>query len=225
MIAVCDSRLISGSDDCQIKVWNPKNWTLIRTLKDHNDVINALCECPSSDNSRCLLASAGDDGSIKLWNTSTWICEITVHHQEHESVLSLAVCGEKLVSGSDSEIRVWNTHTWRCEKILTEHSDGVWAMVMCESKLITGSVDSSIKVWNVETWECEETLVDRRGGPVYALCSLEGKVIVGSDEYISVWNGSWTCERTLPCDGVWSLAVVRGRLVSGAQDGQIKIWV
>ena len=57
-------------------------------------------------------------------------------------VMSLEVCGEKLISGGDdSVIRIWNTNNWTCEQILRAHqvkSFAVRASDSVRSKLIIG---------------------------------------------------------------------------------------
>ena len=57
-------------------------------------------------------------------------------------VMSLEVCGEKLISGGDdSVIRIWNTNNWTCEQILRAHQVKLFAVCASDSvrsKLIIG---------------------------------------------------------------------------------------
>lgn len=51
-------------------MWNTDTWSVVRSLDDHTDVVNALTDCEGR------LASGSDDGTIKLWNTDNWQCEV-----------------------------------------------------------------------------------------------------------------------------------------------------
>ncbi|CAM9735966.1 unnamed protein product [Pylaiella littoralis] len=68
-LAVVNGKLVSGSWDTSIKVWDPQSWTSERTLSDHTGPVRC---------SGCAgrLASGSDDGTIKLWNTANWQCEV-----------------------------------------------------------------------------------------------------------------------------------------------------
>lgn len=110
------------------------------------------CSCGRTSSS-----PASIDHTIKVWSTGATPrqCEHTL--QEHtDYVLSLAVCGDKLVSGSmDKSIRVWSTETWACERVLQEghHTSGVIALLCAgdEESLISGSLDKTMRVWRDPT--------------------------------------------------------------------------
>jgi WD40 repeat protein len=58
--------LASGSDDLTIKIWNPNNGTLKRTLNGHNLHVNALTVLQNGD-----LASGSWYNTIKIWSTKS----------------------------------------------------------------------------------------------------------------------------------------------------------
>ena len=56
--------MVSGSDDCTLRVWNVKENTCIRTIIAHNSWIYQL-EFIEEEN---LLVSGAGDGTVKFWN-------------------------------------------------------------------------------------------------------------------------------------------------------------
>jgi len=74
----CDGQyIISGSNDCMIKVWSVSPIMELRNINEHSSIIHSLC-C-SSDNK--YFASASFDKTIKLWDNKynelvkTFICD------------------------------------------------------------------------------------------------------------------------------------------------------
>jgi WD40 repeat protein len=58
--------LASGSSDYTIKIWNPIDGTLKRTLNGHTNVVYALTVLQNGD-----LASGSWDKTIKIWSTKS----------------------------------------------------------------------------------------------------------------------------------------------------------
>jgi hypothetical protein len=90
-----------------------------------------------------------------------------------------------------------------------------------------GLQDGSIRVWNRATLEVERTLAGHTG-KVWALVSVEGRLVSGSDDgVIRVWDVvTGRCEGTLEghTHRVRCLAVSGHRLVSGSWDGTARVW-
>ena len=91
-------------------------------------------------------------------------------------------------------------------------------------------------------------------GPIYSLCCLDGKVVsAGASNKISIWRPAmersevrvtlpnkeeklkmicglflknWTLHRVFETEeaGIWSLTVCKGRLISGGDDGTVRVW-
>ncbi len=58
-------RIVSGSDDMTIKIWNSYTDYNTKTLTSHTDYI--LSVCFSSDNKK--IVSGSRDNTIKIWDT------------------------------------------------------------------------------------------------------------------------------------------------------------
>eukprot|EP00960_Hanusia_phi_P078366 768810-Hanusia_phi.AAC.11 len=96
------NKLISGSVDTTIRVWNAWNCSCEHQLRRHRGAVCAL-EVASS-----LLFSGSVDRTICVWSTEDWTClhTLTGHLK---SVFALKFIGEQLFSGSDDgEIKIWD---------------------------------------------------------------------------------------------------------------------
>lgn len=62
-----DGLIISGSNDCKIKVWSAATGECLRTLTGHTALVRALAFDPSNGR----LASASYDKSVRLWDIGT----------------------------------------------------------------------------------------------------------------------------------------------------------
>lgn len=59
-----DDVIVSGSNDCKIKVWSASTGTCIRTLVGHEALVRALSFDPRSGR----LVSASYDKTVKVWD-------------------------------------------------------------------------------------------------------------------------------------------------------------
>ena len=104
------SRIVSGSADNSIKVWNVSTGICERTLNGHSRYVWSVAFSP--DGSR--IVSGSEDFSIKVWNVSTGTCERTLEHGEHVVSISFSDDGSQLISKSVSSCKIWNVANGSC---------------------------------------------------------------------------------------------------------------
>ena len=103
------SRLISGSDDRTIKIWNVSTGQCLQTLTGHTDYVWEVSYRP--DGKR--IASGSFDETIKIWDADTGKCLTTLTgHSDVVDSVAYSPSGKSLASGSDDyTIRLWDIHS------------------------------------------------------------------------------------------------------------------
>ncbi len=219
--AISGGKLISGSFDNTIKIWDLNTNTCLATLQEHTDYVASLAI--SGDK----LISGSFDNTIKIWDLNTNTCLATLPgHTDY--VTSLAISGDKLFSGSfDNTIKIWDLNTNTCLATLPGHTDCVIPLAISGDKLFSGSNDNTIKIWDLNTNTCLATLQGHIG-MLRSLAISGDKLISGSsNRTIKIWDLSTnTCLATLPghTGTVNALAIFRDKLFSASSDRTIKIW-
>ena len=111
---------------------------------------------------------------------------------------------------------------------LQGHTHTVMAVAVWEGRVCSGSIDGTVRVWNRATLEEERVLLAE--GDRFQVLSLAvwgGRVINGHSNRLLVWSlHSGECEQVLQGHSgiVSALAVHGSRLVSGSDDGSIRVW-
>ena len=227
-----DYRLAARSVGNTIELFDLLTANPFLTFVGHTQAIKALEGLSPHE-----LASAALDHSIKLWDVKTQVCTRTLLAHTGAVLCLKLVSSQHLASGSaDRSIRVWNTANGECIRHFADaHSAEVLCLEVVSSDgrrlLASGSVDRSIKLWSVERNECVGTVADAHSHPVTSLRQIAYGALASAsslEHTIKLWDvHTLECIRTLVghASGVLSMEVVgAGRLASGSNDAQIKIW-
>jgi WD40 repeat protein len=113
------SRVISGSTDRTVQIWNVATGEVEAELKGHTDwVMSVAC---SQDGSRVV--SGSYDKTVRIWNVTTG--EVGAELKGHTHwVTSVAFLqdGSQVVSGSDDQtVRIWNVTTGHSQLMFASH--------------------------------------------------------------------------------------------------------
>lgn len=243
-VAIGGDRLVSGSDDKSIRVWDisdllveapereaaqelpPPLQRFVGTLEGHTGQVNSV----AIDGNR--IVSGSDDGTVRLWNTTTGALEQTLDEAHDNSiVMSVAIGGNRIVSGGQDEtVKVWNATTGALERTL-DHGDIVLSVAIDGNQIVSGSQDATVSVWNATTGELKYSLeADFLAQETVGAVAIDGNRIVSGGEEgkeVYVWDATTgEQERTLfgMSDNVMSVAIDGERIVSGGDDGGIYLW-
>jgi WD40 repeat protein len=111
------AKLVSGSVDQTVKVWDVKTGKLLGTLKGHNHSVRSVAFSPSGKQ----VASAAHDGSVRIWDVASGksLKDLPVKNQGDTVVFSAD--GKNLIGSSGGtsfnpvkefgQITIWNVAT------------------------------------------------------------------------------------------------------------------
>jgi WD40 repeat protein len=224
-------RIVTGSLDHTVKVWDARSRRLLATLKGHKAAV--CCVAVSPEGNR--LASGSRDDTIKLWDTVTGK-ELLTLKGHSGSVYSVAFSpdGKRLASGStDKTIKLWDTGTGK--ELLTLRGHSAWVSFVAFSPdgkhLASGSGDKTIKLWDTGTGKELLTLRGHSGWVVSGAFSPDGKRLASGsfDGTIKFWDAATGTELlTLKGHSDWVHSIAfspDGRmLASGGNDGTVRLW-
>jgi tetratricopeptide (TPR) repeat protein len=146
-------RIVSGSYDSTVKIWNAKTGAEVMTMSGHTDLVSDVAFSP--DGKR--FASASSDNTIRICDVATGD-ELLVLEGHEDEVLSVAFSpdGKRIASGSkDDTVRIWDAATGDLVQILPIHG---WVWKVCFSPdgktlLITSQIGDSGSNQTITLWE------------------------------------------------------------------------
>ncbi len=232
-------RIVSGSWDKTVKVWDARTGKELLTLKGHSSVVNSVAI--SRDGGRIVSGSGAfrKAGDVKVWDARSGK-ELLSLKGHSDGVWSVAISsdGGRIVSGSsDGTVKVWDARSGKELLSLKGHTNQVLSVAISSDggRIVSGSYDDTVKVWDARTGKDILTIKGHSGVVNSVAISNDGERIVsGSGVFgkagdVKVWDAR-TGKDLLTLKGhtnqVHSVAISSdgGRIVSGSNDGTVKVW-
>jgi WD40 repeat protein len=226
-----DRRVVSGSEDHTLRVWDLESGQTIRTLQGHTSAVTALAL--SSDGRRAV--SGSEDHTLRVWDLESGQIICTLEgHMDSVNAVALSSDGRRVISGSeDHTLRVWDLESGQTLRTLQGHTKRVIAVALSSDgrRVVSGSWDTTLRVWDLESGQTIRTLQGHTSavGPV-ALTSDGRRVVSGSwDTTLRVWdleNGQTirTLQGHTSAVGAVALTSDGRRVVSGSEDSTLRVW-
>ncbi|KAK3679724.1 hypothetical protein LTR78_000100 [Recurvomyces mirabilis] len=230
--------LLTGSQDRQIRLFNPLTGKLIQKFSAHG--YGVLDLAVADDNAR--FASVGGDKTVFLWDVAT--AQTLRRFQGHAGrVNAVAFGGEgdaAVVSGSfDGTVKVWDGRSRDGRAIMTfaEARDAVSAVAVLGGFIIAGSVDGRVRCYDLGTGRVETDVMG--GSGVTSVCpTKKGDAVLVStlDSRVRLMDrGSGQCLQTFKDDGEEgfvneayrirsTLGMADSVAISGSEDGRVLVW-
>jgi WD40 repeat protein len=175
------TRIVSGSYDRTLKVWDAQTGQEVFCLRGHRDLVTSVAW--SADGTR--IVSGSSDKTVKVWDAQTGqeLLSLKGHTNEVTSV-AWSTDGTSIVSGShDTTVKVWDAQTGQELISLKGHTLPVTSVAWKAdgTRIVSASYDTTLKVW--EAHKGQEVLsLKRTAGAVSSVAwSAEGKRIGGRD--------------------------------------------
>ena len=135
-----NNKIVSGSDDNTLKVWNASTGRCLRTLVGHTGGVW------SSQMEGNTIVSGSTDRSLKVWNADTGECVHTLYGHT-STVRCMHLHNNLVVSGSrDATLRMWDISSGECLHVLMGHVAAVRCVQYDGRLVVSGAYDYMVKV-------------------------------------------------------------------------------
>jgi WD40 repeat protein len=183
-------RIVSGSDDQTVRVWDASTGAQLQLLRGHTDDVLSVAFSP--DGSRIL--SSGADDTARVWDASTG-ASIAVMRGDTDWLRHAAFSpdGKHVVSASDDKsVRVWDAASGAQLALIDGHTDAVnWAAYSPDgARIVSASDDRTVRIW-----DAAKAMTAVAAPAALQTNSPERNRIVGT------WKAKWGTEFTFTADG------------------------
>jgi WD40 repeat protein len=223
-------RIVSGSDDNTLRVWDADSGQLIGALAGHTDKVTSVAFSPDGH----LIVSGGWDNSVRLWDARTGQpigAPLTGHTDKVVSV-AFSPDGRRIVSGSaDGTLRLWDAATRKLIGAIRVPIGGTVAFSPDGRRIVSGS-DKTLMLWDASTGQQIGVLTGHTDAVTTVAFSPDGhRIASGSyDKTVRLWDAESGQPIGGPLTGHTNVVTsVRfspdgNRMVSGSYDNTLRLW-
>jgi WD40 repeat protein len=225
---MADGRVVSGSYDRTLRVWDLATGETIKTLLGHSGPVTSAATLPGG---RAVSFSQFSE-TLRVWDLATGETIRTLEGHSSSIALVAALPGNRALSGSiDWELRFWDLATGETETIRTLKSQSLLRAVamLPAGRVVFGARNGTLQISDLATGETIKTL-EVESDLLCAMAVLpDGRVLSSyEDGTLRVWDlATGETRDTLETHpgGASAVAVLPdGRVVSGSSDGTLRVW-
>eukprot|EP01060_Flectonema_neradi_P001602 TRINITY_DN10973_c0_g1_i1.p1 TRINITY_DN10973_c0_g1~~TRINITY_DN10973_c0_g1_i1.p1 ORF type:complete len:674 (+),score=85.22 TRINITY_DN10973_c0_g1_i1:2268-4289(+) len=190
----CSDKVISGSSDGVVRVWDLSTYRIIcNGVQRQHKVNSPLCIAAVGNTDTCITGWA--DGGIRCFDTSDGELHWELPNS-HQGACTHVVVAENLAffvtSGEHGEIKIWNMRTHQMTTELKEHRGRITTLELFKDgvHLLSTGHDKSLMVWDLNTGERAVTNVLPMGqiNSGFIVKNQSSVVTTGTDRKISLWD-------------------------------------
>ena len=138
-------KLVSGSKDDYLKVWDMNTGECLHTLEGHSSWVS--CVTTSGND---IIISGSNDKNIKVWRLESSRSPPTDRHFAQPECIVTTKNG-LIISGAPDAIKVWDATTAKCLHTLSSPASSI-CTTDDNKYLISGAKDSTITVWDLTSF-------------------------------------------------------------------------
>ena len=226
LVCLSNGRIVSGSVDCTLRIWDDTTVKCLKTLKGHTDTVTCISVLLDG-----RIVSGSKDDTLRVWDTENEEC-LETFEGHNNLITDISVLSDRrVVSGSyDKTLRIWDTETGKCLKTPEGHSSHISGIsVLPDGRIISRSWNDILRVWDIETGKCVKTIKGHTGDIICITVLLDGRVVSGSyDKTLRVWDTeTGECLKRLEGHSnlITAISVLPdGCIVSGSYDKTLRVW-
>ncbi|XP_010987437.1 WD repeat-containing protein 88 [Camelus dromedarius] len=190
---VDDTKLLSGSYDCTVKLWDAVDGSVVRNFKPEPGA--PVLECSVTADSRRIVA-ASYDKTVRAWDLETGKLLWKLSHETFVVSCKFSPDGKYVVSGLDVDRGICITDaedTTTVSHIKDHHRMSVTSCCFDpdSQRVASVSLDRSIKIWDVTSQATLLTITKAHTNAISNCCfTFSGHFLCTSswDKTLKIWN-------------------------------------
>ena len=176
LLQLKDGRIISGSEDGMLNIYNKDNYEIDLSIKEHSNKINS---CIQLNDERIVTCSNDCTMKIiKLTNDNKYALESTLESPEKMVLNVIEIKNNEIISIlSDKTMKVWDLTTFKNIKTIETNCDNIFKLD--ENEFITSSMENKcVKFWNTDNYQNINTINDLNiFNFVHSMCLFEDNML------------------------------------------------
>lgn len=200
-------------------------------LRGHQGPVRAIAFVPDKPQ----LISGGYDGSIRLWDLETGRILSTLHTNQRNEVLALALSpdGKQLAACHGSTVEIWSLESGQSVRSLGAFADRAAAIAYAPDgqKIAIGDVSGGVRIWDVSTGQAVHSL-KAHSATIHRLAySPDGKLLAlaSHDGNAGLWDAEtgkrqYRLSAHQACVRYLSFAPDGQTIATGSEDRTVRLW-
>jgi U3 small nucleolar RNA-associated protein 15 len=135
--------LVSGSDDCTVKLWDMPSEAALHTF-ECGDYVRSVSSSQSG-----LIAAGSYDGFVRVWNAETKVQVLNVAHGAPVECVLFHPSGGIVISAGDNYIKLWSLVSSSLIKTISNHQKTITCLAVDgEGRIVSAGLDGFVKVYS-----------------------------------------------------------------------------